>query len=848
MIGSLFIALGPGITTAVHVAFGPELPQGVAEAIAARLSPFAFPLELNFGRTTACLNYPGETMDRIGSEGFVVARNGSVVCAVGNSSISSAYATFRVAEMLGFSFLHPLAAVTPAALNATSVPDGTYEVHASPALAFRGFHIHTEHPLELVEVLQGADAVLANGSTVAWDAMVSDVASLFEWLVANRQNHVQWILLASPEWKRSGWVDSAQRQLRLRRLTDLGRSFGLTVGADIPIAEVQQRAWYMVTRFLPHDVTSMVAEIRARLEWLFDGAGFDYLATESGTSEFTHPECSAMLALINATANCAQAYHGKRAYIKVHASTGQRCPSVHDPRDGAPINFNFLPMLASKSMGVLPHTVQAYALDEPTDGAYGNDNFSDIRTFMAWEAANDTARRPVVFHPETNYWVNVDIDVPLFLPLQGERRLHDLRSLAFEEVARKAPLDRRVSGQLIFDSGWEWGSWLSDVIAARAAWDPLTTTLPQSTPPSDVFEAAVLPVAEALLGRVTPTARRLSVLLARLASEQRRLLTLGEAAGAAFPPPSPAELRTVSGWGLMSGRDAWSDILELAGVARTQPSRIGFHSHAHALYPRVRPLLHDMNRTFGSVAAEFAALCMISSAAEPADSGGGGYGADGGYRSHGGDSGDDRDSGDGGKGKEGSTPLPRRSRTRHSLMQELADGASMLAMRAEFSLLLYTATAPGLFRPARDAIFRTARSVLRRAAALVARREAQYVVDVSRIGGWRTNPTAYPFGYLWTVHSLYYWWRDLGQAERGSPSAALSPCYLNFEFPYDVVLGGGRKLSSWLREYVRSHVKVVGKALGECFAPPEHEYVFPRDLYAYGVYTSIVVPDGPSSY
>ena len=469
VIGSLLIALGPGITTAVLVAFGPELPRGVAKAIAARLSPFAFPLELNFGRTAACLNYPGETMERIGSEGFVVARNASVVCAVGNSSIGSAYATFRVAEMLGFSFLHPLAAVTPAALNATSIPDGTHEVHASPALAFRGFHIHTEHPLELVEVLQGAEAVLADGSTVAWDAMVSDVASLFEWLVANRQNHVQWILLASPEWKRSGWVDSAQRQRRLRRLTDLGRSFGLTVGADIPIAEVQQRAWYMVTRFVPHDVPSMVAQIRARLEWLFDGAGFDYLASESGTSEFTHPECSAMLALINATANCAQAYHGKRAYIKVHASTGQRCPSIHDPRDGAPINFNFLPMLASKSMGVLPHTVQAYALDEPTDGAYGNDNFSDIRAFMAWEAANDTARRPVVFHPETNYWVNVDIDVPLFLPLQGERRLHDLRSLAFEEVARKAPLDRRVSGQLIFDSGWEWGSWLSDVIAARAA-------------------------------------------------------------------------------------------------------------------------------------------------------------------------------------------------------------------------------------------------------------------------------------------------------------------------------------------------------------------------------------------
>ena len=24
-----------------------------------------------------------------------------------------------------------------------------------------------------------------------------------------------------------------------------------------------------------------------------------------------------------------------------------------------------------------------------------------------------------------------------------------------------------------FDSGWEWGYWLSDVITARASWDPL---------------------------------------------------------------------------------------------------------------------------------------------------------------------------------------------------------------------------------------------------------------------------------------------------------------------------------------------------------------------------------------
>jgi hypothetical protein len=40
----------------------------------------------------------------------------------------------------------------------------------------------------------------------------------------------------------------------------------------------------------------------------------------------------------------------------------------------------------------------------------------------------------VVYYGETAYWVSVDLDVPLFLPLYGERRLHDLRLIAQQEV------------------------------------------------------------------------------------------------------------------------------------------------------------------------------------------------------------------------------------------------------------------------------------------------------------------------------------------------------------------------------------------------------------------------------
>jgi len=35
-------------------------------------------------------------------------------------------------------------------------------------------------------------------------------------------------------------------------------------------------------------------------------------------------------------------------------------------------------------------------------------------------------------------------------------------------------LGAKMDGQNVFDSGWEWGYWLQDVVAARAVWNPYT--------------------------------------------------------------------------------------------------------------------------------------------------------------------------------------------------------------------------------------------------------------------------------------------------------------------------------------------------------------------------------------
>ena len=78
-------------------------------------------------------------------------------------------------------------------------------------------------------------------------------------------------------------------------------------------------------------------QIHKRVDWIFD-AGFDFLSTESGMTEFTHPDCislsplhpnqspsvgSLMLDLLNEYATYVNITWGREAAVKVHCSTGQ---------------------------------------------------------------------------------------------------------------------------------------------------------------------------------------------------------------------------------------------------------------------------------------------------------------------------------------------------------------------------------------------------------------------------------------------------------------------------------------------------------------------------------------------
>jgi len=656
------------------------------------------------------------------------------------------------------------------------------------------------HPVELSEVFNGFDSRFSNQS---WASMLPEVDSFFEWAVANRQNAVEWVPLASENWP-VGFVNGTLRQGRFRKLVDMAHEYGLAAGCDVPIALRQQHSWYMVES-TQGSLAQQKQEIATRLDWLLgdDAAGFDFVNTESGTTEFSHPACDIMLAWMNHTAEWARLKHGKKVFIKCHCSHGQTCKDKPDPATGKPLNFNFLPELAVPSLGVAPHTVQTYSFNDPAP-TYGNSNFS----FMLDWAVKEAPKRDVLFYGETAYWVNYDIDVPLFLgALYGDRRIKDIRTLR----ARA-----NITGQDNFCSGWEWAYWLGDVMTARAAWHT-----PSVEEASD--EEALALGLRPLTGLLDATAggdgcrngctpggmgATVEALLMEVVAQQKELLIFG-----GLDPNSPGvdgKVKQRNGHAYLEGWDTDAE-LEAFGAAHfhsplTQPDRLPLPSFLargkDAPYEAVRPLLSAMATNFTALAAQWLAL--------------------------------------------GDLPVGGAAVRASPHFSEIYDSMAITARRAKLVRALYEAAnykALGLSLDQAKALLAEARGHIVNASSIVARREGHYRVPVSRVAGWLGHDskeaplvTAYQYGFLWTVHQLVYFWRDYGRVHHlidgitNSSSRSYSPCYLNFNAPADVGLGPGILASvSNLLE------KIFGKAKGaeliaECVAPPSDEIVLPRDL------------------
>jgi hypothetical protein len=650
-------------------------------------------------------------------------------------------------------------------------------------------------------------------------------------------------------------------------------------------------------------------QIRDRVDWIFR-ANFDLISTESGLSEFTHPECDLMLELLNEFAMYANISWGREAGVKVHCSTGQRCSDFLDPRTGDPVNFNFLPTFAHPSLTVFPHTVQVYAFDDPTAGTYGNQNFKYVEDYLVYEAKQ--GKRGVLFYGETSYWVNYDIDVPLFMPLYGQRRQKDLRKIGLREIDEHF----HMHGQMNFDSGWEWGYWLNDVVTARSSWNPLInqatvddyqgcrpkrkegwdgmieSTSSSSSNPSTVENVRELEMemeedsmledyveglssdhrsvlqnkpslfhdklitdeeekdvlanrnnmkSKTFNNKMNPFdcppfsdewtvyrksiqiftrmfdvislsdsnnqqtfGEELSDIIIELSQKQVDLLVFGKIHGRDSP-----NLKKLSGIAYLCGTDTWVEIPRLFGLSFTQPDKVHFNEVDDPDWPYVIELLSEMDQTFGKFAHRMNQLYdqVVDYTNKKIHS------------------------------KESSIQHSFTINTQAiRYLEEIKDSIDMLALRAKQVKLLYESRDSQVES---DEHFRKklqleAREAIEKATTIVRSREDQYRVDWQRIASWRENPTVYRYGYLWSVHSLYNWWRDQGIAEKISYRSEFSPCYLNRMDSTEVAVGWGKYTLELLRNFVVDYTPFASwypLEIVNCLAPSTRgEYEFPRDL------------------
>ena len=451
----------------LSVTFEPGFPALVEKSVFSLLSPFNPVLVapstppagqgmlLSFGASAAC---PSGFSSNV-SEAFQIVAlppsNGQeVYCVSGNPSAhftgriansGLVYGSFELLQNLGFSFLHPLFPSTPLALKLSPRFINDKRIQ-SPHFYIRGVHYHSEHPLDLTEYLNGYDSV-----DMLWADMSTEFESYLTWLAAHKVNRLEFVVLCPDD--NLAKCQNATRTARLTQVVAIAHAYGIAVVADIALAIKQQHAMRMI---YSKDIHVQISEIQQSVDWALGSVGFDAISTEAGTSEFTSTSCEASLVWYNTLSGYIDAKFGSfaRSYIKMHVSQGQHCPNYTSPIGAGPINFNFLPIYANLSLGVMPHTVQVYTLSDPTSGTYGNANFSDIFNIGQFSMGQE---RETVFYPEASYWVGYDSNVPLFYgPLYAYRAASDTRKVA------------NFSGTMLFESGWEYGYWISSIAQVSA--------------------------------------------------------------------------------------------------------------------------------------------------------------------------------------------------------------------------------------------------------------------------------------------------------------------------------------------------------------------------------------------
>jgi len=244
----------------------------------------------------------------------------------------------------------------------------------------------------------------------------------------------------------------------------------------------------------------------------------------------------------------------------------------------------------------------------------------------------------------------------------------------------------------------------------------------------------------------------------------------------------------------MSGSDSWVDLERMLGFSITQPDKIHLQETDDPDLKYVMPLLKEMESIFQGHSKLFNVLVQDAS----------------------------------------SQANVMLSPQLLKYLQEIAWCVDILAHRASHNVILYTAQDPSISYENRMSLLRRGRVYLTETESIMQRLVDTFRVPVDRISAWRQGPTVYPFGYVWSARTLYYFWRDQGIVEAKTTMAAYSPCYLNRQEPIELSFGWMKVVEQMIRLKMKKDTKndttSATSLLADCLAPPLREFKFPRDL------------------
>lgn len=353
------------------------------------------------------------------------------------------YGVAEAFELLGYRFRHPFDTYVPARPAPMAGAVARLGVLHQPQMTERGLHLHTLHPTEAEYAL--------------WEPTDGGVKArrIFDWIVKNRGNFVQWVGLDDilEPTRRAQW------QADTAALLAAAHARGLRCGLGFQIfgASSLQLGFDLID----DDQRPIPEQVAERLPFIVEGVPFDTYEMSFGEFFGSDPDAFVQTVdLVYGQLHALAPAADVTAVIHVGDSPDQRVTYR-----GENLIYYFLVKFADPRIVPQVHTVMYYNLWDDAGGAYHHETFGEHREFLL-ERLRDGKR--VQYKPETAYWVAFDNSVPAYSPIYLVSRQLDRDRLA-EATAAAGTLP--LTEELLFSSGWEWGYWQNDALGLRAEYE-----------------------------------------------------------------------------------------------------------------------------------------------------------------------------------------------------------------------------------------------------------------------------------------------------------------------------------------------------------------------------------------